>query len=394
MILNTFLRLGKRGTLGNCKGFVNILTEQKCYVSSGSFRLSSDLSASVESNTKSANMSKAMKAYLERTQAHDEFMKKQTSDFEIGKRHLANMMGEDPETFTQEDIDKAIQYLFPSGLFEPKARPMMKHPEEVFAKRKDAEFDETGRPFHPFFYTGLPNYYQVLHNITAKINELSNFQDRMIRYSVNMEEKTMDLGGTCWLTKEQFENSILEQVKDHHYEFFVKSMERLVSHPNSSRVKEFVMPYRRKMVTQGTDDEIPKLMYTEEGIPYMTHDGRRKSAKAKVTVYGQGSGKITINGQGILYFDNIQDREQVLFPLQFSKLLGSVDVVAEVEGGGPSGQSGAIRYGIAMCCRSFADREVCEDMRIAGLLMYDLRRRERQKPGQKGARAKFTWKKR
>lgn len=50
--------------------------------------------------------SKAMKAYLERAQEHDIFMKSQQQEFEIGKRHLANMMGENPDTFTnQEDID-------------------------------------------------------------------------------------------------------------------------------------------------------------------------------------------------------------------------------------------------------------------------------------------------
>lgn len=50
-------------------------------------------------------ISKAMKAYLERAKEHDEFMKIQREEFCIGKRHLANMMGEDPETFTQEDIN-------------------------------------------------------------------------------------------------------------------------------------------------------------------------------------------------------------------------------------------------------------------------------------------------
>lgn len=50
-------------------------------------------------------VSKAMKAYLDRAREHDEFMKKQREEYQIGKRHLANMMGEDPETFSQEDID-------------------------------------------------------------------------------------------------------------------------------------------------------------------------------------------------------------------------------------------------------------------------------------------------
>lgn len=50
-------------------------------------------------------ISKAMKVYLERAQEHENFMKRERQEFLIGKRHLANMMGEDPETFTQEDIN-------------------------------------------------------------------------------------------------------------------------------------------------------------------------------------------------------------------------------------------------------------------------------------------------
>lgn len=46
-----------------------------------------------------------MKAYLQRAKENDDFMKQQQLEFQIGKRHLANMMGEDPETFTQEDIN-------------------------------------------------------------------------------------------------------------------------------------------------------------------------------------------------------------------------------------------------------------------------------------------------
>lgn len=122
-----------------------------------------------------------MKAYLERAKEHDEFIKTQEFEYQIGKRHLANMMGEDPESFTQEDIDNAICYLFPSGLFDPKARPFMKPPAEVFPPRKAAEFDEAGRPHHFLFYTGKPSYYQVLHEIVEYITNLYNFEDKMIR---------------------------------------------------------------------------------------------------------------------------------------------------------------------------------------------------------------------
>lgn len=66
-----------------------------------------------DSNVNSAQLekkevSKTMKAYLERAREHEEFMKQQNYEYKIGKRHLANMMGEDPETFTQADINVFI----------------------------------------------------------------------------------------------------------------------------------------------------------------------------------------------------------------------------------------------------------------------------------------------
>ncbi|XP_023248537.1 28S ribosomal protein S9, mitochondrial-like [Copidosoma floridanum] len=74
--------------------------------------------------------------------------------------------------------------------------------------------------------------------------------------------------------------------------------------------------------------------------------------------------------------------------------MNKVDVDAKVWNGGTTGQSGAIRWGISWALRSFVDMQMLEKMRIAGLLSRDWRRRERKKPGQEGARRKFTWKKR
>lgn len=59
--------------------------------------------------------------------------------------------------------------------------------------------------------------------------------------------------------------------------------------------------------------------------------------------------------------------EKVLFPLIFSDMLGKIDVEANVEGGGYSGQAGAIRYGIAMGLRSFVDAETVDKMRLGEL---------------------------
>ena len=76
-------------------------------------------------------LSMAMKFYLEKKREHDSFIAHERSEFVLGKKHLANMMGMEAEAMTQEDIDKAIDYLFPSGLFHPEARPVMKPPEDV-----------------------------------------------------------------------------------------------------------------------------------------------------------------------------------------------------------------------------------------------------------------------
>ncbi|KAF5277482.1 hypothetical protein FQR65_LT03819 [Abscondita terminalis] len=84
----------------------------------------------------------------------------------------------------------------------------------------------------------------------------------------------------------------------------------------------------------------------------------------------------------------------ILFPLIFTGMLGKIDVEAFVEGGGTSGQAGAIRWGISNGLRSFVSPDMMEKMRLAGLLTRDFRKRERKKPGRARARKKFTWKKR
>lgn len=341
-------------------------------------------------------ISKAMKAYLERAKEHDEFMRVQDEEFRIGKRHLANMMGEDPETFTQDDIDNAIGYLFPSGLFDPRARPFMKPPEEVFPQRKAAEFDETGRPYHSMFYTCKPNFFQLLYDIVEHINQLNSFEDRMIRQQKTVDpELQLTLSGMQLITKDELENELVETIANKDYQSFVSAMERLCSLPYSYRIKDFILKYQKPLLVQSNTYEIVKPKYDADGRMYVTtYECIRKKARGDVTIRSPGSGKISINGQDITYFEDTQPREQVLFPLIFSKMNGKVDIEANIEGGGFSGQAGAIRWGIAMGLRSFVDAETIERMRLAGLLQRDYRRRERKKPGQAGARKKFTWQKR
>ncbi|XP_037942873.1 28S ribosomal protein S9, mitochondrial [Teleopsis dalmanni] len=345
---------------------------------------------------KTQKVSKAMTAYLERAKEHDDFMKTQNLEYQIGKRHLANMMGEDPESFTQEDIDNAIEYLFPSGIFDKKARPTMKHPSEVFPARKAAEFDETGRPFNSLFYTGKPNFFKLLFDAAEEINKLNDLEERMLRRGNKPDPNLkVDIAGHQWLSKAQLELELVETIADIEYNNFTNVMNRLVTLPFSYKSKSFIDKYLKPLMDQTIQLEAPKPRIDEKGRQYITtYECLRKSARGDVTVRMPGTGIITINGQDITYFDNIQCREQILYPLSFCGLTDKVDIEANVAGGGPSGQTGAIRWGIAMSLRSFVDKEMIESMRLAGLLTRDWRRRERKKFGQEGARRKYTWKKR
>jgi len=335
-------------------------------------------------------ISKAMKSYITRANAHDEFMKQQLSEYRIGKRHLANMMGKDPEIFSQEDVNEAIKYLFPSGLFDPRARPMMKHPDEIFPSKKAAEFDIHGRPYHPMFYTAKPNYYTLLHDTAEKMIGLNKYQDRMIVPPT----ATSFLSGSEWMSKKSIEDILIETINDAQYSTLISTLERCSQHPYAYKEKPFFMKYRKSLSAHTELQQIPEPQRDESGRPFIVFDGRRKRSNAQVKVIAQGSGRIEINNQDILFFKHRQDKEQVIFPLELSNQLGKVDVIATVSEGGSAAQAGAIRYALSMCLRSFVDEETVERMRLAGLLSFDPRTKERKKPGQPGARKKYTWKKR
>ncbi|XP_076750339.1 mitochondrial ribosomal protein S9 [Xylocopa sonorina] len=341
-------------------------------------------------------LSKAMAAYLQRSRDYKKFLEKEVAEYDIGKRHLANMMGEDPDKFTEKDISNAIKYLFPSGLYDKEARPMMIHPDKLYAARKEAEFDESGRPHHYLFYTTKPNFYDILHNIAESFNYLNKMEDKKLgMHMLPTPQDKIDLTGSEWFPKKELESTIIEKLSDAEYAYFITSMERLSAHPLSVHVTPFIEKYKRKLTSMTIDEKFPEPQYDSNNRPFILVDKcMRKSSRGTVKVIGNGSGHITINGRDITYFDNVQCREQVIFPLIFTNMYDKVDVEATVNGGGPTGQAGVIRWGIAMALRSFTTVEIAEKMRLAGLLTYDWRRRERKKWGQEGARRKFTWKKR
>ena len=82
--------------------------------------------------------------------------------------------------------------------------------------------------------------------------------------------------------------------------------------------------------------------------PYLYGTGRRKSSVARVHLFPNGTGSITINGRDIDDYFGLETLKMVVRqPLNATDTLGKVDIVATVEGGGVSGQAGALRHGIS-----------------------------------------------
>jgi small subunit ribosomal protein S9 len=113
--------------------------------------------------------------------------------------------------------------------------------------------------------------------------------------------------------------------------------------------------------------------------------GRRKTSVARVRVQG-GTGKIEINGRPLdQYFPAIKDRNAAIEPLTQTDKLSTVNVEIRVHGGGPAGQAGAVKMGLARALRIY-DSSLDELLRHSGLLTRDQRMKERKKYGLRGAR--------
>ncbi len=121
--------------------------------------------------------------------------------------------------------------------------------------------------------------------------------------------------------------------------------------------------------------------------------GRRKNSVARVRLV-PGNGAITINGlssEQYIPFANL--REVMVQPFNVTETLGNYDVLVNVNGGGFSGQSGAIRHGIARALLT-VDPDFRASLKKAGLLTRDPRKKERKKPGLKKARKASQFSKR
>ena len=125
-------------------------------------------------------------------------------------------------------------------------------------------------------------------------------------------------------------------------------------------------------------------MYTS-AKPYFYGTGRRKKSVARVRLY-PGTGVITINGRDIDEYFGLETLKLIINqPFGVTATEGKFDIVANVNGGGFSGQAGAIRHGVSRALL-LADENYRAALKSAGFLTRDPRMKERKKYGLKGAR--------
>ena len=133
-------------------------------------------------------------------------------------------------------------------------------------------------------------------------------------------------------------------------------------------------------------------MYTS-AKPYFYGTGRRKSSVARVRLY-PGTGKITINGRDIDDYFGLETLKLIINqPFGVTNTSAKFDIVANVRGGGISGQAGAIRHGVSRALL-LADESYRPLLKKAGFLTRDPRMKERKKYGLKAARRASQFSKR
>jgi small subunit ribosomal protein S9 len=127
--------------------------------------------------------------------------------------------------------------------------------------------------------------------------------------------------------------------------------------------------------------------------PLTSTTGRRKTAVVRVHILN-GSGSITVNGRDFEeYFPTVALQNQILTPLALTNTRQQYDFNINAQGGGVTGQVGAVRMGISRALIT-VDPALRPTLKKAGLLTRDSRAKERKKPGRPGARKRFQFSKR
>ena len=118
---------------------------------------------------------------------------------------------------------------------------------------------------------------------------------------------------------------------------------------------------------------------------YLAGLGKRKTARARVKLFQDGSGEVMVNGMKLKEYFSGYAIENAVAPLMVAGMKNAVDIEARVSGGGKAGQSDALRHGISRALL-LLNPDHRPDLKRAGFLRRDARIKERKKPGLKRAR--------
>ncbi|XP_020630766.1 28S ribosomal protein S9, mitochondrial-like isoform X1 [Orbicella faveolata] len=356
-------------------------------------------SVNAEANTDSTSSDS-----LEEGQDDDDPLAQQVLHYKKHCDWLAKIMGKDPESFSSQELQEAIEYLMPSGLYAKDCRPLLEDPRKIYRQTVGyaKAMDKNGRPLASAFYSGQVGFHDTLFEIYEQAAKLdASDGDRFLEAVQTSKSETggeeLDIDDSesvevksqpkmRWITKEELQRDLNELLPDKDYEVIVHRLKKLAKHRNALLATPFLLRFLREIPLPGMEDVEKKL--NEKGEAF--GEGERKRAIAKVTVK-RGSGNVTVNDVPFTkYFGRMEDRKQIMCPFLTVGAVGEYDVKSEVIGGGHSGQAGAIRLAISRALLNFEDSYL-EPLQKARLLIRDYRVRERKKPGQKRARKKFAW---
>jgi len=152
-----------------------------------------------------------------------------------------------------------------------------------------------------------------------------------------------------------------------------------------AKIEDIIDEAPESFTTETPTAEAPKAPRAVLNVPGAAV-GRRKQAIARVRLI-PGGGTITVNKRTLEeYFPNKLHQQLINDPFKILDLLGSYDVIATISGGGPSGQAGALRLGIARSLNQIDEENNRAALKKAGFLSRDARVKERKKAGLKKAR--------
>jgi small subunit ribosomal protein S9 len=120
---------------------------------------------------------------------------------------------------------------------------------------------------------------------------------------------------------------------------------------------------------------------------------RRKTSRARVRLY-PGTGQIEVNGMPVNEYFKRDTLEMIIQqPIELTQVSGKYDIIASLDGGGLSGQAGALRHGITQVLIA-VNPQLRKILKSSGFITRDPRMKERKKYGQRGARARYQFSKR